>query len=292
MKTQNKVVIALAAAIAAIGAYVGIIQDPDRGAQSSVVTSDLGFEPKGVDDGERSTGSLIAPVFSNIETKAFDGVATYADLQSRLAGIELDPAQKAEHLRIAAIFCEGRNIFERRSAYKTTKSDLVYRNYSQNFCKNFSGRSDDQLAAILTNPDSDVAMAQTLVADDDAIRSYQSRAVAESILRNSAEPSAVIAAAGILSMAPEGSWTLGSNLAKSAVEIQSLPEARWLAAQMVACDLSGGCGPGEFYSMTQCANFQACGPSASLTDIWRENTAKPVYRLATEIRQELLKGRR
>ncbi len=222
--------------------------------------------------------------------RPFDGVASYAELQAKLARESVDPAQKADHLRVAAMFCESRShAFRGKNRPALTASDNVYIQYGAAFCKNFNGRSDDQAALILSHPESDVAMAQLLVVDDKPGK--EARLVADNILRSSKNPSAVVAAAGILSSAPEGEWKLGYDLARTPVEMNHVPEAQFLAARMVACDLSGGCGPGGFYSMTECVNFQACTPNVALTDVWRDNTAKPVYRLANEIRQELMKHR-
>ena len=222
--------------------------------------------------------------------RPLEGAASYADLQAKLSRESLDPAQKADYLRMAAMFCESRaHQFGGKNHSPPTASDKVYIEYGTAFCKSFNGRSDDQAALILSHPESDVAIAQLIVVDEEL--SKDSRSVADRMLRSSSNPSAVLAAAGILSSAPEGEWKLGYDLAKSAVEMAHVPEARFLAARMVACDLSGGCGPGGFYSMTQCVNYQACSQNVALTDVWRDNTSKPVYRLANEMRQQLMKQR-
>jgi hypothetical protein len=71
----------------------------------------------------------------------------------------------------------------------------------------------------------------------------------------------------------------------------ALARARFLAVRMLACDYSGGCGPGGHMSVIECGNTGTCRPGISTDDVWRQNHAPSEFELAVRLRDSLRANR-
>lgn len=231
--------------------------------------------------------------------RVFDNVKTFGGLQTAISRGELDAGQGADYLRLAAMYCENssRPLSRIQQQRTVTPSEQMRRDFARSFCKDFTGQpgEKDQLqssvyfAQVVQNPGSDVAIAYEMKTEEPL--SKGSQAVADKIVRTSKNPSAIVVAAQAMASAPPGSWDLGKDIAIKTGRVNDLPQAQLLAAEMLACDYSGGCGPNGYQAMMYCGPSQLCQPGVTMDQIWRNGNSPAVYQLAQDVYAELVQSR-
>ncbi|HYG08129.1 MAG TPA: hypothetical protein VD865_17195 [Stenotrophomonas sp.] len=231
---------------------------------------------------------LTSTVPGSIGTRApLSGVTTYGELTQRLAGNRIDEGQRLQYLLTAAQVCEG---FEREAANKSiSESTTHYNNYVRRFCSNFSGNSQELEAELLAHSGSDVVQARELsvMASDGLSRSAE--LTGETIVLTSDNPDAVYNAAAAL--ASRHGWELGQNVATSPQQKAALPAAQWIAAQMLACDLSGGCEANGLTTAIECASYSLCEPGVTVRSLLQRTSTPTEFELATRVYEQLMRDR-
>ncbi len=142
----------------------------------------------------------------------------------------------------------------------------------------------------VTDPNGDYILSTTLIDYEDKARASE---IALTLVDTSMSAAAINTAALFLSSSNEG-WDLGRDVTQGTYFSSELPQIQIMAAAMVACDLSGGCGPDGMYSWAACWNRDMCRPGISMDDVWRRTNSPDVMDAATEIanilRQRRAKG--
>jgi hypothetical protein len=139
--------------------------------------------------------------------------------------------------------------------------------------------------ALNSDPGSDVAMASRLLALPSEKRADSSQQALD-ILNMSSNPDAIVEAARFLAGGENVHWDLGAREVPLGLR-DELPGMQILAARMVACDLSGGCGPNGVYVWMECMRYSLCRPGLSMDELWRETYSPIEYRLAMGLANQL-----
>lgn len=235
----------------------------------------------------------VSPRHKRRSGAALDEAATFSALESRLARGDIDPAQALHYLNVAAEVCEGvRNRPHTKAGPANTVSLRTYYASAARFCTDPSPDPDIYLERLLRLDQSDVVVAQQLASDAYATLPESQRELAENIVLGSLNPSAILAAASVLAEpAVSGGWEMGADLSTGPGESQALPKAQWLAAQMIACDLSGGCGADGLTTLIECGSFSVCEPGITTREVWRRTSTPVEFGLAERIYSKLKAAR-
>lgn len=106
------------------------------------------------------------------------------------------------------------------------------------------------------------------------------------ILLRTQSPDAILEAARFLSSMEGIPWEFGRDKIPSALA-DRVPAIQHLAANMVACDMGGGCGPNGIYVWTACPDYALCRPGLSMDELWRTIYSPLEYGLALRMAKDL-----
>lgn len=225
--------------------------------------------------------------------RPLDGAATFAALAARLTSTSVSAGQRLEYLRQAAILCEnvreasaGPRAATQSESQLPSASANFARDYYRSFCSDFTGSSDGF---------SSMGLGEESAGDvGDALQlwevgpSGEAISLAEDLLLSTEDPSAMLAASAYVGSRGLDEWEIEKP---TAAERSMLPgakaEARALAARLLACESSGGCGPNGHLSVIECENVGLCRPGISAEQVWRERHSPAVYAYAEKLRDRL-----
>lgn len=200
-----------------------------------------------------------------------DTARTYSQLRTALSRSHLDRAQQLSYLYTAAYLCSDLEVPRPIRSESQKKS----RDFLLTFCDTKSVDLNEIELSILEEGDSDVVLAKTLAGLAGEPMSSEAREMAEGIALGSENPSAFMDAVTALSEQPESNeWQLGMEVAQNQDERRKLPAARYLASQLVACDLSGGCESNGLYAQIMCRSTNMCDQRLSVSKMI-QNTSSP-----------------
>jgi len=289
---KNYIVYSAVTALAlATGAYFVI---NSAGTDKRSVTTSQAAQARGSAPSFEATGAV--PGSPGIRA-TLDGVSSFEALRKSIANAHgLDRAQGLQYLVTASQVCEGAARARAQPSAKAANSDSmkVYNSTVEKFCSDFSGSSVAYQDELLSLGASDIAVAQDIVDQVGAghALTVASRASAEEMVLKSSNPSAIYDAASVLASSDvSGHWQLGQDLARTAREKEALPAAQWIASQMLACDLSGGCGSGGLTTMIECGSYSMCEPGITVNDVLRKNSTPVQFELAQRVYQRLQSDR-
>jgi len=291
MNTKKLILSAIALALVG-GAFWYAFDSPHGPQATSKITTSNEAAPTQASSGQRSP-DLSSSVPGTVGTRApLEGVRTYGELAARLANNRFDEAQRLQYLITAAQVCEGYQQSQAMSssqARDVSKSMDYYNGYARRFCSNFSGDSDQLEKQLAAYADSDVVVARELPEIAAVGLSRETSLVGETIVLTSKNPDAVYNAAAAL--ASQKRWQLGQNVASTPQERAALPQAQWMAAQMIVCDLSGGCGVDGMRTMIECGSYSNCTPNITAREVMRQTSTPVQYDLANRIYEQLITDR-
>ncbi len=215
---------------------------------------------------------------------SWQGVATFGQLQKNLASGTSSRAQQLYDLKTASQLCEGYQSSLSDTAGKQSASTVQYERFAARFCKDFHGSVMQFESQLLDEETSDVVVAAAILDGANGSIAPGERAQAESIFLNSSDPAAVqLAAMALAGNQRSGAWGFGKDLPANSQERAALVNAQWLASRMLVCEMSGGCGPGGFFSVVECASYGTCKPGISALDVWRSVEPPTTYDLAQRL---------
>lgn len=204
----------------------------------------------------------------SIQPTALDTAGTYSQLKTALSRSHVDRAQQLSYLYTAAYLCSDLDIPRPTRSESQRRS----RDYLLTFCDNKGVDLNEIELSILREGDSDVVFAKTLASMAGQPMSSETREMAEGIALGSQNPSALMDAVTALSDQPESNaWQLGMEVAENQDERRKLPAARYLASQLVACDLSGGCESNGLYAQIMCRSTDMCDQRLSVSEMIQKN---------------------
>lgn len=218
--------------------------------------------------------------------KLMDSATTFGKLNVLTAEMIRDEGARAEYMYHAASLCEGASFSKQRPMKLSSAAERslsVYESFTKRFCKDFSGSSDEYLQQLYkASADSEVKQAEALqeiARDEEGKKLAIDRA--KGIIEESDEALAVQAAARYL--AANSVSLFGTKYVESGADYPQLKAAQFLAAQMLACDLGGGCGSEGYYTMVGCASTNTCRPGITLEQVWQKEHSSILYDLARRI---------
>jgi len=217
--------------------------------------------------------------------RIFEGVRNFEQLIQKVdaAGNNAD-ALKAK--MDAAGFCEMKDVeldegFARRKKQRGASSEAeasfeAYKAYRRRFCVGWNGESLGATASemIDLDPSNDLNTSQQIAQDDDKERAT---AMALDLFRNSRSDTAIRNAAIYLSNAGPDAWPDGKEVVQGTYLANQLPRIQMLAANMIACEVGGGCGGDGFYAWSECQSYDLCHAGVSMDEIWRKASPPDVY---------------
>jgi hypothetical protein len=287
---NSKVLISSAMLVALAGGlcwYVFISQQESK--STAEITTSYQASPSQASSGQRSlemSSEITGPVGAR---KPLDGMRTYGDVSSSLASSRIDEPQRLQYLITAAQVCESYQQNQSMSsslARKGSESMDYYNSYFRNFCSNFSGSSIEFEKQLVAHVDSDVVIARELPELAASGLTPETSLVAETIVLTSSNPDAVYNAAAAL--ASQNHWQLGRNIVSTPQERAALPKAQWMAAQILVCDLSGGCAEDGLRTVIECGSYSNCTPGITVKEVMRQTSTPVQYELARRIYEQLI----
>lgn len=228
------------------------------------------------------------------------GVNDFKDLNAKVA--EAGPAN-ADALKVKAVgllLCQqsdseleealARRMNKGNASPNSGTSLAAFKAYRRRFCVGLDGESVGRTISDLSaaDPSGDYIVSTTLTEDTDQERA---RAMARTIMETSSSSEAIKNAALYLTVAQDGGWDFGKEAIQGTYLSSQLPQIQVMAANMVACDLSGGCGPDGMYSWAACLNDGICHPGVSMEEIWKRTNSPDVIDAATKIADMLRRKR-
>lgn len=219
-----------------------------------------------------------------MERGPLEGVERFGQLLERLKSSTVSPAQKAQYLLTAAQVCEGAK--DGRQVIRSEEANKTYIQYTDRFCSDFSGSSNDFALELLKYPESDVVMAREFASGAPLERGVA--IAAQDIVLTSENPDAIYNAAAALA---SGTWAFGLEVAQTPQERSMLHEAQWIASQRLACDLSGGCAAGGLTTMVECASYGICEPGITVSDVFARTQSEAKLDLADRLYARLVEAR-
>lgn len=295
---MNNKAITASAIIAGIVAATALHLASDYGHKEAAVTTAAALpsaSPEGAAIGQRANAITVSKPGQPSSRAILDGASTFAELDRRASAASVDPSQRAQYLLTAARVCEGLragNGMNASSKHGSDQSIEVYRKYAEGFCKSYSGDLNQFERELLSHQDSDVVLARELAAEVGRGLSQGALLKGQEIVLTSDNPSAIYdAASALASQGPRSRWGLGESMATTPRELEALPQAQWIASQLLACDLSGGCGEGGMTTMIECASYSICGQATTVRDVLRLTSTPVQYELGLRVYEQLYRDR-
>lgn len=245
---------------------------------------------------EKAAASRLTP---------FNESVTYAQLQQQVAQLD-DPVARGLYLQLAGEECAGRALIgEAMAAVRARKrramtpaqlqSDDVVDAYFQKFCADFADYDLSGYAELLKeSPGSDVAAAlgaYDLFYDEDNTDASDKETVlseAQRIIFTTMDPLALEPAARLLI---QNHWDFGRQQLGINTDGGMLAQAQWVAVQMLRCELGGGCGAQQWYTMQACRQYQVCSAGITLVQVWQLTLSPLAYQYAWILHEQLLRAR-
>lgn len=228
------------------------------------------------------------------------GVNNFKDLNAKVAQAGPSSADALKIKSVGLLLCQqSDNEMDEALARRKSKGNaspsaetslVAFKAYRQRFCVGLDGESVGRTLSELSaaDPSGDYIVSTTLADDADKERAS---AMARTMIETSSSPDAINNAALYLAGAGEESWDFGKEAVQGTYLSSQLPQIQTMAANMVACDLSGGCGPDGMYSWAACSNYENCHPGVSMDEIWRQTNSPDAMDAAAKVADMLRRKR-
>lgn len=296
MKKVRVYVVALG--LVALGVAAWIWGKPEMPAATlspvaSVVPGDSAPAARVGDQGPDDRVQEPAPTETKVVGRPLDEARTFASLAANLASSSVSAGQRLEYLRQAAILCENveqasahREAMSQSDSQPMSESAMYARDYYKSFCSDFSGSSDEFSSMGLDEGGAgDMGEALQLW---EVGPTGEALPLAEDLVLSTEDPSALLAATAYVGPRGLEEWEVQQpTVAERGMSPVARTEARALAARLLACEYSGGCGPNGHLSVIECENVGLCRPGISAADVWRERHSPAVYSYAERLRDRL-----
>jgi len=167
-----------------------------------------------------------------------------------------------------------------------SSSTDIYFDFVEAFCIDRHGDTQDYVNQAAMHPESDVAISKEMAASAPLSRDLAIEA--QEIVLMSMDPDAIRNAAEALI---SSKWAFSVDSTDESSSLAMLPQAQAIASQRVACDISGGCGPGEISSMIECSGGGVCRKNISFNEALEASFSAEQLDLADKVYLELLNAR-
>lgn len=276
---------------ASLSAAVKPISDFGASAHSSLRTSDEVRVPQ-------STATGLGR--RDAQTPFLAGVRTLKELDAKVYSAGANVADALKVKSAALLLCQRsdaelddelahRAIGDSARA-QARKSLDAFQNYRRRFCvgseNDAFGKTVSELGA--TDPNGDYAISTKLFQVDSNAKAVE---IATTLVETSTSPDAIKNSAIFLANAKNGGWDLGKDFVQGTFFASQLSQIQEMAATLVACDFSGGCGPDGMYSWVACSSYDLCRPGISLEDVWIRTNSPDVIEAVLRT-AELLRRKR